>query len=204
MPGRSALISGNQAVAEIAEGPVYWLDEQLPDIVVIVTNDTGGFVDYSIASSIRLNISRRLTGVTLTPTSTLLAAIDDSIVTLDTIAGEGVLFPDPAVTGNFFIEIDNEVMEVTARTVDELTVTRGVEGTTAASHLILAPFELVLIGVGTNVVETRGEERFIYPYNLFTSPGQYLAQVAGTFSGNTQRSQRFSIEVLESVPGEES
>ena len=48
---RSAILSGNQAVAEIAEGPVVWLDEQLPDIVIISTWDTGGFVDWSEADS---------------------------------------------------------------------------------------------------------------------------------------------------------
>jgi hypothetical protein len=46
---RSAILSGNQAVAEIAEGPIFWLDEQLPDIVIIMTWDTGGFVDWSEA-----------------------------------------------------------------------------------------------------------------------------------------------------------
>ncbi len=48
---RSAILSGNQAVAEIAEGPIFWLSEQLPDIVIIMTWDTGGFVDWSEADA---------------------------------------------------------------------------------------------------------------------------------------------------------
>lgn len=122
---RSAILSGHQAVAEIAEGPVFWLDEQLPDIIVIVTWDTGGFVDWSEAdSNPTLNVARR--------------------------------------------------------------------GSTNS----LA----VITGSSVNVVEARGEQRFIFGTNIFTSPGQYVAQVVGTFSAKTQRTQRFLIEVLEAVP----
>lgn len=122
---RSAILSGNQAVAEIAEGPVFWLDEQLPDIVVITTWDTGGFVDWTSAD--------------------------------------------------------------------------------AHPHLYIARYgsEVHLAditGVGTNVNEANGEQRFVFGSNIFTTPGHYIAQVIGTFGGKTQRSQRFLIEVLDSVP----
>ncbi|KKL28640.1 hypothetical protein LCGC14_2373120 [marine sediment metagenome] len=122
---RSMLLSGHQAVAEIAEGPVFWLNEQLPDIIVIVTWDTGGFVDWSSAdANPHLYIARY------------------------------------------------------------------------GSEVHLAD----ITGVGTNVVETKGEQRFIFGSNIFTSPGQYVAQVIGTFSTKPQHSQRFLIEVLDSVP----
>ena len=122
---RSAILSGHQAVAEIVEGPVFWLDEQLPDIIVIVSWDTGGFVDWT--------------------------------------------------------EADNNPHLFIAR--------RG-----STSNLA------DITGVATNVVPTRGEQRFIFATNIFTSPGQYIAQVEGTFSAKTQRTQRFLIEVLEKVP----
>lgn len=122
---RSAILSGNQAVAEIAEGPVFWLDEQLPDIIVIVTWDTGGFVDWT--------------------------------------------------------EADNNPHLHVARLNSELNL-------------------VDITGVATNVVPTRGEQRFIFATNIFTSPGQYIAQVLGTFSAKTHRTQRFLIEVLDSVP----
>ena len=107
---RSAILSGNQAVAEIAEGPVFWLDEQLPDIIAIVTWDTGGFVDWTEAdSNPHLYISRL-----------------NSEINLADIAG-----------------------------------------------------------VATNVVPTKGEQRFTFASNIFTSPGQYIAQIIGTFSTKT-------------------
>lgn len=122
---RSVILGGNQAVAEIAEGPVFWLDEQLPDIIVIVTWDTGGFVDWSSAD--------------------------------------------------------------------------------ANPHLYIARYESEvhladITGTSTNVVEANGEQRFVFGSNIFTTPGNYIAQVIGTFGGKTQRTQRFLIEVLDSVP----
>lgn len=41
-----------------------------------------------------------------------------------------------AATGNFRLLVDNELMLCTARSTNTLTVTRGIEGTTAASHLM--------------------------------------------------------------------
>lgn len=47
-------------------------------------------------------------------------------------------------TGNFRIIIDSELMLVTAVSSNTLTVTRGIEGTTGASHLDLAPVTLIV------------------------------------------------------------
>lgn len=112
-------------MAEIAEGPVFWLAEQLPDIVITMTWDTGGWVDWSEAD--------------------------------------------------------------------------------ANPHLYIARYGSEthladITGVSTNVVEARGEQRFVFASNIFTSPGQYICQVIGTFGAKTQRSQRFLIEVLDAVP----
>lgn len=122
---RSAILSGNQAVAEMAEGPVFWLDETLPDIVIISTWDTGGFVDWSEAdANPHLYIAR--------------------------------------------LGSDTNLADIT--------------------------------GVSTNVNESKGEQRFTFSSNIFTSPGQYVCQVVGVFSAKNHRTQRFLIEVLDSVP----
>mgnify|MGYP001563213796 CR=1 FL=1 len=120
----SALVADDPLVARITEGPVYFVDERLPDIVIECTYDTGGFVDFSTASEVRLRINkyRRRTNV------------------------------------------------------------------------------LSLIGVTTNVTPSRGQYRFVMPAaSPFTSPGKYVAQITATFSGKTQRSQRFMITVEEAV-----
>jgi hypothetical protein len=54
----SALVTDDPLVARISENLVFWVDERLPDIVVECTYDTGGFVDFSTASEVRLRISK--------------------------------------------------------------------------------------------------------------------------------------------------
>lgn len=73
-------------------------------------------------------------------TSTLASAIDASVTTITLATGEGAKFPSPS-GGDFFdltltqalSESSWEIVKVTARTDDTLTVTRGQYGTTAAS-----------------------------------------------------------------------
>lgn len=62
-------------------------------------------------------------------TTTLTSTINNS--TTSVVVASGAVFPS---TGNFRITIDNEIMLVTARSSNTLTVTRGQEGTTAAAH----------------------------------------------------------------------
>jgi len=62
--------------------------------------------------------------------STLLnGAIDGS--TTSVVVDDGSVFPS---SGDFYIKVENEMMLVTARSTNTLTVTRAQEGTTAASH----------------------------------------------------------------------
>lgn len=61
--------------------------------------------------------------------TTLNGAIDNAVTTVVITSATG--FP---ATGDFRILIDTEIMKVTARSGTSLTVTRGAEGTTAASH----------------------------------------------------------------------
>lgn len=61
--------------------------------------------------------------------SVLDGTINNSVTSLDVT--DGSVFPS---TGNFRILIEDEIMIVTARSGDTLTVVRGQEGTAAASH----------------------------------------------------------------------
>ncbi len=203
---RSAIISGNQAVAEIAEGPVVWLDEQLPDLVVIVTWDTGGFVDWSSADAHpHLYIARyesevHLADITGVAVNVVEAKGEQRFSFTadsgdDTQGGEFNNTTDPltvAISGANYpnlngvlavgdiVHIEAEYLRVTVVAGDNITFARGAEGSSAAAHA-----DAVDIYMSSNP---------------FTTPGNYIAQIIGTFGGKTQRTQRFIIEVLDSVP----
>src|SRR5262245_9498436 len=90
--------------------------------------------------------------------STLTAAIPDAVTTSCTVAN-GTVFP---ATGNFRVIIDTELLLCTARSGNTLTVTRGIELTTAASHANGAPITHVLTVAGLNqyVLENSGRASY--------------------------------------------
>lgn len=70
--------------------------------------------------------------------TTLAAPINNSVTTLDVAPGTGALFPAPGANQYFTLTLVdastgllNEIMHVTGRTIDTLTVVRGQEGTVA-------------------------------------------------------------------------
>jgi hypothetical protein len=69
---------------------------------------------------------------------TLNGGINNSTVTV--VLNDASEFPS---TGNFRVLVDSELMLCTARSSNTLTVTRGIEGTSAASHNDLATATLV-------------------------------------------------------------
>jgi hypothetical protein len=71
--------------------------------------------------------------------STLSASIDNTQTSIS--VADGSQFPS---SGRFRIRIDDELLVVTARSGNTLTVERGAEGTTAASHLVGATVSHVL------------------------------------------------------------
>ena len=71
-------------------------------------------------------------------TSTLNGAINNS--TTSVVVTSAASFPS---TGLFSVIVDSEIMTVTAVSSNTFTVTRGAEGTTAVSHLDLAPIDEV-------------------------------------------------------------
>ena len=87
--------------------------------------------------------------------TTLNGGINDSTTTAVITSATG--FP---ASGNFRILIDDEILLVTARSSATLTVTRGAESTTAASHADLAPVTMVLTKAG---LESIKEAPFIVP-----------------------------------------
>ena len=71
--------------------------------------------------------------------TTLNGAINNSVTSITVT--DGSVFP---ATGNFRIRIGTELLLVTARSTHVLTVTRGAESSTAASHSSLDTVQLVL------------------------------------------------------------
>src|SRR5688572_4967096 len=72
-------------------------------------------------------------------TTTLNGAINNSVTTITVTLGS--VFPN---TGNFRVIVDSEIMLCTARSGNDLTVTRGSEGSTAASHSNGATISLII------------------------------------------------------------
>lgn len=80
----------------------------------------------------------------------LSADISSTTTTITLQEGDLDNFPAPGTTNPYRIVIDREIMEVTGRneTLNTLTVTRGLEGTAAATHLTLAIITLRLTQTG--------------------------------------------------------
>lgn len=72
-------------------------------------------------------------------TTILNGGVDNSTTTI--VVVDGSVFP---ATGNFRVVVDSEIMLCTSRTGNTLTVTRGAESSTAASHLDAAPIAHIL------------------------------------------------------------
>lgn len=73
-----------------------------------------------------------------------------SATTITMLEGDLDNFPAPSNTNHYRIVIGREIMEVTGRdeATNKLTVTRGLEGTLAASHAGLSLVSLRLTGEG--------------------------------------------------------
>lgn len=87
----------------------------------------------------------------------LSAGINNSVTSLSLQSGEGAAFP---ASGDFRIVIDAEIIIVGARSTDTLSsLTRGAEGTTAATHAVDATVTLVTTaGSLDSFVQDTGDE----------------------------------------------
>jgi hypothetical protein len=78
--------------------------------------------------------------------STLAGTITAAATSLSVQAGDGARFPS---TFPYKVTVEAEILQVTARTDESLTVTRGADGTTAVQHADGTAVELQPIGVAT-------------------------------------------------------
>ena len=111
--------------------------------------------------------------------TTLNGAINNS--TTSVTVTDGSVFPS---TGNFRVLVDSEIMIVTARSTNTLTVTRGAEGTTAASHSDgVAILAIVTNGgmqdylneaLGINHAQSGGNFTGTYPFRLLDINGNSI------------------------------
>ncbi len=100
-------------------------------------------------------------------TDTLNGGINNS--TTSVVVTTGSLFP---TAGNYRVIIDNEIMIVTSRSSNTLTVTRGAESTSGASHSSGASISIILTGGGL--------ENLIHDNNLI---GAAASRPAAGFAG---------------------
>lgn len=106
-------------------------------------------------------------------TTTLNGSINNSATSITVTSGS--VFP---ATGNFRIRIDDELLLCTARSSNTLTVTRGIEGTSAASHSDLAAVSQVLTKAGFDQYLTE------YPELSKISRGAFGSRPSAVKAGN--------------------
>jgi len=105
--------------------------------------------------------------------SLLAAGIDAMQTTLTVKSGEGSRFPS---VFPFRITVDNEIMECTNRVDDVLTVTRGVEETTAAAHVINKAVRLNI--TASIITQIQGEIDLKIPKSLVDAKGDIITATA--------------------------
>ena len=114
--------------------------------------------------------------------STLNGAINDVVTSLVVATGEGANFPTNAQCP-FHISIDNEILNVTARSTDTMTVARGAESTTPASHsngailslnvtaAIISELQEASGGIAVEISSAEILALFTTPKTLVAAPG---------------------------------
>jgi hypothetical protein len=130
---------------------------------------------------------------------TLAAAIISTTATTFTVVdvdGADVYGFTPRISAGNLVKIDSEIMEVIATTVatNTVTVRRGVNGTTAATHLIAAPVSTwqtddnirrVTARQAGMLYARRGayEQQTITDVGVITYPADLLAELRGVLQG---------------------
>lgn len=94
--------------------------------------------------------------------TTIAEDLDDSETTVTVT--DGAVFP---ATGDFRLAVDDELMLVTARSTNDLTVTRGIEGTTAAAHSNGAACACVITDAGVRRLITQSPASRVFRYQTF-------------------------------------
>jgi len=95
--------------------------------------------------------------------TTISGSINDT--TTSVVVTDGSVFPS---TGDFRINVEDELMLVTARATNTLTVTRGIEGTSAAAHTTgVYVTHVATAGGVTKMIEERTVATSLFMYNNF-------------------------------------
>lgn len=134
---------------------------------------------------------------------TLASSITSGVTTIAVTTGQGALFPTLAAGEFFYATLVNssnqlEIVRVTARSGDTLTVVRGQEGTTARAYNAADKIELRPTAAAlTNMVQLDGTQTFTG--TLTSSGATFSGTWAGTatFSGNVT----FSNTITGSISG---
>jgi hypothetical protein len=129
-------------------------------------------------------------------------SINNSVTSID--VDDGSVFPS---TGNFRINVEGEIMKVTARSSDTLTVVRGQDGTSAASHGDDAPVMQVISPQGFDALQKDNIGHWGYsslpPLNKLVADGGVTLLTASDFSWVNQGGASISDDngtILLSMP----
>ena len=95
--------------------------------------------------------------------TTITGAINDT--TTSVTVADGSVFP---ATGDFRLNCEDELMLCTARSGNDLTVVRGIESTTAASHSAVKPItQVVTAGAVVQLIDDRTSTQKLWAYQNF-------------------------------------
>lgn len=170
-----------------------------------------GFVDLSLQTSEKKSKTKLLEKVS----TALDGAISDSVLSITVDDGDGIQ-PGPVDVGGFtdtdfkaYVRIDDELLAVTARTGNVLTVARGEIFTTAVAHADDAPVNTVYRFQGNNIITAlkimsskTSDPTFSYLENLditnFVRIDPATPVVNAVFFDDINLEQRFGIFIGDS------
>jgi hypothetical protein len=127
--------------------------------------------------------------------SRLSAAITAGATSLTLAAGEGARFP---ATFPYHITIDSEILKVTARSTDTMTVERAMEATTAAAHNAAAAVQLNITAQAISDLNTAVNARI--EHSLATAADDMLmASGAGAFIKKTLAETKTKLGIASDI-----
>jgi hypothetical protein len=99
--------------------------------------------------------------------STLASGINSTATSMTVASGTGGVFPNPGAGEYFYVTLANddettlEIVKVTARTNDVLTIERGFDGTTSSSFSTAAKVELRITKIVLDSIDSYHDDRTI-------------------------------------------
>ena len=123
--------------------------------------------------------------------TTLASGINNSVTSLTVASATGGLFPSPTGTDYFYVTLENtagtvrEIVKVTARSTDTLTIVRGQDGTSAQTFATGDKVELRIVAAEMSALTSglaAGGSTTQVQYN---SSGAFAGSANMTFNGTT-------------------